>query len=82
MDLILTNMDKLAGEVDVTCNWRENDLIILSLWQTEWSKLETDFKIQTSNYYAVIFSIGFKMFGNPKNLKKPCSSSKIKMYSI
>lgn len=32
----------------------------------------------------MIFSIGFKMFGNPKNLKKEknYSSSKIKMYSI
>ena len=71
LDLILTNMDKLAGEVDVTCNWRENGHIVLSLrLPGRRSKLQTDFKIQTLNCYAIIFSIGFKMFGNPKSLKK------------
>lgn len=70
-DLILTNTDKLASEVDVTCNSRENSHIVSSLRLPERrSKLQTDFKISTSNYYAIIFSIGCKMFGNPKSLKK------------
>lgn len=71
LDLILTNADKLAGEVDVTCNWRENGHVISSLrFPERRSKLQTDFKISTLNYYAIIFSVGFKMFGNPKSLKK------------
>lgn len=39
--------------------------------------METEFKIQTLNYYSII-SIGFKMFGNPKNLKKSAAHQKLK----
>lgn len=47
VDLISINMDKLAGEVDVTCNWWENGHVVSSRWQSERSKLEATFKIQT-----------------------------------
>jgi hypothetical protein len=69
VDVILTNMDKYACEANVTCNWRENVYIVLSLWWPKSSKLDIDFRNSYFRYNTVIFLYDSRCLVTLKNLK-------------